>query len=338
MALVAIALLPVVLLLAALARLDTFRLVRPAWIAVALAAGAATAAISLAINEWLLQTEQVPFAVVSSVLAPVGEELLKSILIVALMTTGRIAFLVDAAILGFAVGTGFAVVENLWYLHSLRDATVTLWIVRGFGTAVLQGATTTIFAVVSRVLADRHPQRRWTVLAPGLAGAVLIHAAFNLRVLPPVAETLLLLGVLPLVVLVVFERSERATREWIGAGLDLDVELLQLMTSDAFPFTRFGRYLQELRSRLPGPQVVDMMCLLRIELELAIQAKALLIARDAGLELRPDADLEAALSERRALHQSIGSVGLMALRPLQITSHRDAWHRHLLGGSRAPSA
>ena len=332
---VVIALIPVVLLLVALARLDTFRLVRPTWIGVALACGAATAVVSLAINEWLLQVEQVPFSVVSSVLAPAIEEFLKAALIVTLVLTGRIAFLVDAAILGFAVGTGFAVVENLWYLHSLPNATVTLWIVRGFGTAVLQGATTTIFAVISRALADRHPERRWTVLVPGWAAAVLIHAAFNVRVLPPVAETLLLLGILPLVVLIVFERSERATRDWIGAGLDIDVELLQLMTSDAFPFTRFGRYLGELRARFPGPQVVDMMCLLRIELELAIQAKAFLIARDAGLELRRDSDLDAALAERRALQESIGSVGLIALRPLQVTGHRDAWHRHLLDGSRA---
>src|SRR5437763_1369137 len=133
--------------------MDTFRLVRPAEIAAALAAGAVTAGISLAFNEWLLRVEHVPFAIVSGAPAPVGEEVLKGALIVGLIVTGRVAFLVDAAIEGFAIGTGFALIENLWYLHSLPDTTLTLWLVRGFGTAVLQGATTTIFAVMSRSLA-----------------------------------------------------------------------------------------------------------------------------------------------------------------------------------------
>jgi hypothetical protein len=73
-----------------------------------------------------------------------------------------------------------------------------------------------------------------------------------------------------------------------------------------------------------------MYCLLRLELELAVQAKALVMARGAGLELPADDDLDAALAEREYLQRSIGRTGLLALRPLQITSYRDQWHRRLL--------
>jgi protease PrsW len=76
--------------------------------------------------------------------------------------------------------------------------------------------------------------------------------------------------------------------------------------------------------------VADMFCLLRIELELAVQAKARLIAQQAGLNLPVDPDVHAALDERRYLEQSIGRTGLLALEPLRITSHRDYWHQHLL--------
>jgi hypothetical protein len=136
--------------------------------------------------------------------------------------------------------------------------------------------------------------------------------------------------VLPAVVVWVFDRSERATREWVSAGLDLDLEVLELVVSEHFAVTRFGQYLQELRARFAGPVVADMYCLLRLELELAVQAKALVMARGAGLELPADDDLEAALAEREHLQRSIGRTGLLALRPLQVTSHRDQWHRHLL--------
>jgi hypothetical protein len=140
--------------------------------------------------------------------------------------------------------------------------------------------------------------------------------------------------VLPVLVLIVFQRSERATREWIGAGLDLDIELLRLVESEDFSFTRFGKYLNELRARFPGYVVVDMFCLLRVELELAIQAKAMLVARGAGLDVPVHSDAFAAFAEVKYLRKSIGAVGLLALRPLHVTSHRDEWHRYLLAAGR----
>jgi hypothetical protein len=128
----------------------------------------------------------------------------------------------------------------------------------------------------------------------------------------------------------VFERSERATREWIGAGLDLDLTLLQLVMSDGFQSTRFGKYLARLPERFDGHGVADMFCLRRIELELAVQAKARLIAEQAGLELPVDDDVRVALAERAYLRQSIGRTGLLALEPLRVTSHRDYWNQYLL--------
>jgi len=195
---------------------------------------------------------------------------------------------------------------------------------------MLQGATTTIFALISKTLADRRSDRLALAFVPGWTAAVVIHSTFNHQLMPPLAQALVLLVVLPVLVLFVFARSERATREWIGAGMDLDVELLDLVGSEQFARTRFGRYLHELRKRLPGPIVADMFCLLRVELELSVQAKGLLLARDAGLDLPVDADLEPTLAERRYLQRSIGKMGLLALKPLQITSHMDRWHRYVL--------
>ena len=109
-----------------------------------------------------------------------------------------------------------------------------------------------------------------------------------------------------------------------------------------FGATRLGRYLQELRSRFPGPVVADMFCLMQLDLELAIRAKGMLMAREAGLEVPMDDALRAQLAERTYLEKAIGATGLLALRPLQVTSDRDHWSRYLLeqagGRSRGGSA
>ena len=70
------------------------------------------------------------------------------------MRTHKIGFMVDSAIYGFAVGAGFAFVENIYYLQSLENANLFLWIIRGFGTAVMHGGTTAVFAILSKTLTD----------------------------------------------------------------------------------------------------------------------------------------------------------------------------------------
>jgi protease PrsW len=327
---VAFALVPVVLFAAGLHLMDSFKLVRPAAVLVAIAAGAGAAFACLPLHGWLLPVSGLEPGTFARYVAPITEESLKAVFIVVLVARRRVGFLVDAAVQGFAVGAGFALVENILYLRELPDAPAQLWLVRGLGTAVLHGATTATFAMVSRTLADKHPDRLLVAFWPGWAAAVAVHSAFNHVLLPPLATTLLMLLVLPLLLLAVFTRSERVTREWIGAGMDLDVELLHLVQSEAFGFTRFGSYLRELRAHFPGHVVADMFCLLRVELELSVQAKAMVMAREAGLEIPVDDDLHSALTEVAYLHASIGKTGMLALKPLMISSHRDQWHRYLL--------
>ncbi len=48
---------------------------------------------------------------------------------------------VDAAIYGFALGTGFAVVENAIYINAPPDATPFVWVVRACTATTVGGAT-----------------------------------------------------------------------------------------------------------------------------------------------------------------------------------------------------
>jgi len=327
---VALALVPVVAFLLALQLMDSFKLVRPSSVATAILAGAAAALVSWGLHDPLQALTRVSDLHFVRYVGPVAEETLKALFIVGLVVRRRIGFLVDAAVQGFAVGTGFALVENITYLHAVGGAPMLLWLVRGLGTAVLHGATMAIFGMVSRTFFDRTPDKLWYVFWPGWVAAVAIHSLFNHVPLPPLAMMALLLIILPLLVMQVFQRSEAATRDWVGAGLDLDVELLQLVQSEAFGFTRFGTYLRELRRSFPGPTVADMFCLLRLELELSVQAKAMLMAREAGLAVPVDEDLGSCLAELEYLNASIGRTGVLALKPLMVSSHRDQWHKFLL--------
>jgi RsiW-degrading membrane proteinase PrsW (M82 family) len=330
----AVALLPVLLFLLALVVMDSFKLARPSSIAAALGCGVIAALACDRSYDLLISILGMSPTAFSRYIAPAVEESVKAIFIVYLLLRRRIGFAVDAAQLGFAVGAGFAVVENIQYLRVLQNAALVLWFVRGLGTAVLHGATTSIFAMLSKTAIDRQPERKTLVFLPGWAVAVVVHAIFNWLPLPAVAMTMAIVAVLPVLMLLVFQQSEKATHEWVGAGLDLDLELLRLVSSDAFGYTRMGGFLRELKDRFPGTVVADMFCLLRLELELAIQAKAMLLAREAGLEVPLHPDALSALAERAYLRRSIGPTGLLALKPLHVSNSRDDWHEYLLAQRR----
>lgn len=331
-----IALAPGLVFLAALWFMDTFRLVRVSSIVVALLYGAGAALGCETLHLWLMPASGLDPQSFSRYVAPLTEETAKAVFVAVLIARGRVGFLVDAAVLGFAVGTGFAIVENATYLRDFGEAPLMLWALRGLGTGVLHGAATAVAAIVGKTMADRYPRSPFTAM-PGIAIAIVIHSAYNHLLVFPALAPMIVLVALPIVVAAVFERSEKATRESVGAGLDLDLTLLQLVMSDGFQHTRFGTYLGKLPDRFEGHVVADMFCLLRIELELAVQAKARLIAQSAGLELPVDDDVYAALAEREYLRKSIGRTGLLALEPLRVTSHRDYWNQHVLmqAGARA---
>ena len=151
----AVGILPVLAFLAALLALESYKLVRLRTVVAAIAAGALAAALCWFVNGWLIEGFDATLATYSRYGAPVVEEIAKALVIVLLVRANRIGFLVDAAILGFAVGAGFAIVENLQYQRLVPDAGLATWIVRGFGTAIMHGGVTATFAMAGLAMLER---------------------------------------------------------------------------------------------------------------------------------------------------------------------------------------
>jgi hypothetical protein len=265
-------------------------------------------------------------------IAPFLEELLKAIYIVWLLRRNKVGFVVDAAIYGFAIGTGFAFFENIYYLPLHPNPTIWTWMVRGFGTALMHSGTTAIFAMISRTMQNRSPAFRLSLMLPGLAAAIVLHSLYNQFLVAPLLATALIVLVFPYIFMFLFQQSERETRSWVGTGFDTDQELLRVMRAGQVSDTPVGRYLKGLRTSYPPEVIVDMMCLLRLRAELGIKAKGILLMREAGFEPDPDPSIPAKLEELRYLEQSIGRTGMRALNPFVHASTQDVWQVNLLDG------
>lgn len=329
----AFSVLPVFLFLGALVLLDSYKLIPLRAILLAVAAGSVAAVAGYAVNSWLRPALALDLAHFSMYVAPAVEELLKAIYVVWLIRRSKVGFVVDAATYGFAVGTGFAFVENVLLLQSYPSATIWAWIVRGFGTALMHGGTTAIVAMMTRTLQKRATGFHPKAVLPGLAAAMLLHSLFNQFLVSPLLATALIVLVLPSIMVVLFQKSERETRTWLGTGFDMDQELLRVIRAGAVSDTPVGQYLKELRTSFPPEIIVDTMCLLRLRAELGVRAKGMLLLREAGFEAAADPSLPAKLQEMRYLERSIGRTGMRALKPFIQISSQDLWQLNLLDGT-----
>ena len=325
-----VSVLPVFLFLVALVLIDSYKLISLRAVLLAVAAGVVAALTAYGVNVWLRPELGMAVPPYSRYVAPVIEESLKAAYVVYLLSRSKVGFVVDAAIYGFAIGTGFAFVENLYYLRVHEAASVWTWIVRGFGTAVMHGGATAIMAMVSRALHTRSDAFRLRLVLPGLWVAAVLHSLYNSFLVQPLLATALIMLVFPWVAMTIFQQSERETRAWLGAGFDTDQELLRALRLGQVSGTPVGKYLRSLRTRFAPEVIVDMMCLLRIRAELAIRAKGMLMLREAGFEAEPDPTIRPKFDELRYLEKSIGSTGMLALHPFIHSSTRDLWQLNLL--------
>ena len=323
-------LLPVLGLLTTLVAFDSYKLVPLRTVIALVAAGAALALVCYPINAWLIGRLGIDLPTYSRYVSPWIEEATKDMVLLWLIARHRIGFLVDAAIVGFALGCGFALAENVYVLWSVPDGDLSTWIVRGFGTAIMHGGAAALFAVISLAILEHDERRGLRALLPGYATAVLLHSAFNhLSRESAISVPLVLLAVATLLT-IAYQRGERSLAQWLGVGFDADAERLTLLKSGRLDASPTGRYLRTLRERFDGLAVADLLAYLRLFTELSMRAKGVLLMRENGFETPPDPEASERLAELAFLERSIGRTGLLALHPL-LPMRRRALRQMLAG-------
>jgi RsiW-degrading membrane proteinase PrsW (M82 family) len=325
-----VGLLPVLIFLIVLVYMDSYKLVSLRTVLWVILLGALTAVAAYFVNPVLMDALGLDFMSYARYAAPLAEESLKALVMVYLFRTSRIGFLVDSAIMGFAVGAGFAVAENFYYLQSGAGAHMGVWIVRGFGTAIMHGGVTAIFGIMSQALTERSMKINPMYYLPGLLVASVLHSIFNHFPVSPILSTIGTLLALPPLLYLVFRKSARAMHDWLELDFDADADLIEMINSHEFSESRIGLFLNDVRSKFEGTVVVDMLCYLRIYTELAIRAKGVLMMRENGLEVPVGERTREKFEELRYLEQSIGRTGCLAMKPFLQMERKDLWQLNVL--------
>lgn len=159
--------------------LEIYALARFKLLLAALAWGAAAFGVALVIQTILLRAEILSLNQITLVSAPILEELLKAVLIIGLSARMHLRYAVDGTAYGFAIGTGFAIGENLLYVSQTPENALGEIFARLLSSSLMHMFTTAIVGTVagSGVYFARPTRSRRLIVA--LVSVALVHGVFN---------------------------------------------------------------------------------------------------------------------------------------------------------------
>jgi RsiW-degrading membrane proteinase PrsW (M82 family) len=337
-----VALVPVLLMVVLFSWLDVFKVMAPREMIAPLIMGGFAALVAWPISGEMLDNLPMGYSFYSRVVAPWIEEALKTLPIVLLIMANRIGYKVDAVIFGFAIGAGFSVVENMFYLVRYPELTAPVWLVRGLGTAVMHGTTTALVAAVAHELGERGLRRAGTehlfnplLFLPGFLVATLIHLLFNQFPHRPGLVMLATFIAAPVILLGLLRFGEDETHKWLAEDSEGHRRWLEDWQKGGFPIDACGQRIAALASRATKAEsdLIREYCMLKTRLVLTAEEE--LMDRDRHLTDDERATLRDDLDRLHRLQREIGRIGFAALRPLLPFSKNDEWElaelRELIG-------
>jgi protease PrsW len=291
-------------------RLDLYGSAGPAAVTLCVWWGLAAFVLAFAVNS--LAARWLPMVVVITVVAPVVEELAKALVLVDRVRRPSFTYFVDGAVLGFAAGTGFAVLENLVYLaRSPGLAGLGLSVNRALSTSLMHGTACALVGVALGRFRFGRGAARALSLAAGLAAAMALHWAFNnwlRRELDPAA---VLVGAIALaatglaVVALLILHGLREERAWLRSALDLDVGVSPAEAWAVQGLRQARTMLAPVGAHFGRARQAEVAELLRLQARLGLKRQAAALAppgplRD-GLSAEVTALRAAADARRRAI-------------------------------------
>lgn len=266
---------------------------------------------------------------VSDLANPVMEEMVKAIPLLILAWRKKMVFFIDSIICGAAVGGGFSILENVFYLV-LGDSL-------GFGTMLFRGlevalihmgcsaciATAFMFAVrlSERSKAKKVVKHSDVVMAASLLIiSPILHVLHNAFHFNPFMQFVFVIGAVAALLIWIYQYDEDMIHSWLDNGLDTQVNLLQSIREGHLDETNTGQFLMSVKKSFPPEVFFDVICYVQLHVELSVAAKSRFMLREVELEMPlEDAQKEKYLSlftEFKILEQRLGKTATMIVAPV----------------------
>ncbi|MCZ2128164.1 MAG: PrsW family intramembrane metalloprotease [Anaerolineales bacterium] len=314
--------------LIALKRFDLYQTNKPYLNLLTLAGGVAAYFFAAQINPLFVKTGLASWSQVARFIAPVLEEILKSVILIYLIRQADFNYIVDGALYGFGAGVGFAVMENYEYVVGHPQVALMLALARVFSTNLMHAAGSGIIGTAfAYQRGDKNRKRGAEIIVGGYVVAVVFHALFNAMVGAGAALFVAIgYGVIGLTVIwLIIRRGMKIQKQWVAETLSKADRVTLEETKAVSNIELINEALTPIERRFGKNSAALVRKLIYKQAEIGIKQKLL---ESASVETRKE-DLSAAIRDLRqemdALRSQIGPYCMMAVREVYIGQEARIW-------------
>ena len=266
---------------------------------------------------------------VSDVLFPLLEEAVKAIPLLLLAFRKRMVFFIDSVICGTAVGGGFSILENLFYLLLGEQPGIGTMLFRGLEVALIHMGCSAIVAaalmfavrLTERVRSGLSVKRADVLMAAFLlVAAPALHVAHNSFHFNPMLQFVAVFGCLAGLLVWTYQYDGDMIHRWLDRGLDKQVSLLASIRKGALGDTRTGEFLMSVKEQFPPEVFFDIICFVELYVELSVASKSRFMMHEAGLDLPLSPEQKqlylSEYAEFQSLEKRLGRTARMAIAPI----------------------
>ena len=266
---------------------------------------------------------------VSDFVYPLIEEAVKAVPLLVMARRKRMVFFIDSVICGAAVGGGFSILENIFYLVLGEPLGVGTVLFRGLEVALIHMGCSAIVAaalmfavrLAERIKGGLSIKKNDVVMAVFLLlAAPMLHMAHNAFHFNPVIQFTVVFGAMAGLLVWTYQYDGDMIHRWLDRGLDKQVQLLQAIQEGHLGETKTGEFLQSVKDVFPAEVFFDVICYVQLNVELSVAAKSRFMMREAGMDLPLEKEQKQSLLEKyqefMVLEKSLGKSARMTIAPV----------------------
>ena len=322
------ALLPVVIYIIVVYQIDNFSLISVKRLLLLILCGMLTALACFALFQ--LTGKIIPESQSDSV-NPIIEEMVKGIPLLWLAARKKIVFFIDSVICGAAVGGGFSILENIFYLLLGDQMGIGTVLFRGLEVALVHmGCSALVAAGLMLIVRMIEYSRSRSVVKKSdiamsvflLSEAPVLHLFHNTFHFVPLVQFVFVIGTLGGLLVWTYFYDVEMIPSWIDTGLDKQLDLLASIKTGRLDDTPTGKFLESVKDAFPPKDYFDIICYVQLHVELSVASRSRVMLRESGLEDNlplSDEMKEQIISqyiEYKILEKRLGSAARMTIAPI----------------------
>jgi len=286
-------------------------------------------------NGFMIGPGHISKEIIERYIAPVQEEIFKGLFLFYLVRRYRLTYSVDGALYGFAVGTGFAVLENLSYISGDPSEVMVITIQRIFTTSLVHAFSSAAVGIALGRFHLETSKSKWQVPAVGLLIAIGQHMLYNniihLIDKPDSNEILLYITFVPGIpgiffIRYVMQRGVKQARNWIKVKLGMEDRVTRSEVAAVDHLASPREVLFPVLERFGAETASQVEKLLYLQARLGIKRKSLdSIQSNHAIYNTVESEIKEMRTEIEKVQREIGAYAMLFVRGLFTEEMISVW-------------